>query len=472
MKLLIIYLCLGLTGLAHAQQPNVIPAGYSVETLDLPPGVQLGATGLDVAANGDVYVASRFGEVWRLRGSSWTLVAEGLHEATGLLIDSDGLFVMQRPELSQLVDEDGDGVTDFYKTVSAGFGFSGNYHEYAFGPVRDKQGNFYGTLNLSHGGGTSVHGSIMHITEPYRGTCIKITPSGDCSVFAWGLRSPAGIGISPDDELFYTDNQGDWNATSTLHHMVDGRFHGHPGSLKYHPDFKDRDLNAIKVEEYEALRTRPAIWIPHGAIANSPGNPEWDVTQGKFGPFAGQVFIGDQSRSNIFRVMLEKVGGEYQGGVINFIDHLQCGVIRLAFAPDGSLWAGETGRGWGSVGGKIDGLQRIVYDGRTVPFALEHISLTADGFDLTFTHPVAGGEAVSAYAVESWGYHYHGSYGSPLVDQKRFAPTSVAVDGKTVHLKMPLEVNKVYRIGFDVLKGPAGEVAASRSVYYTLNQLR
>ena len=86
------------------------------------------------------------------------------------------------------------------------------------------------------------------------------------------------------------------------------------------------------IEDYEKLWKRSAVWIPHGELANSPGEPIFDYTGGKFGPFAGQMFIGDQSRSNIMRVSLDKVGGEYQGVIFDFVNRLQTGCIRMPLA--------------------------------------------------------------------------------------------------------------------------------------------
>ena len=65
------------------------------------------------------------------------------------------------------------------------------------------------------------------------------------------------------------------------------------------------------------------------------------------------------------RVALEKVAGQWQGAVFPFRAGFQSGNNRLAFAPDGSLWVGQTDRGWGATGGKEFGLQRLVCsDGR------------------------------------------------------------------------------------------------------------
>ena len=474
--------CLSAAATAPAQdrQPNLIPPGYTVETIATPEGVNFGVGGIDVAADGTVYAGTRYGQVWRYSGGGWSLFADGLHEITGLTIDKNSgrVFAMQKPELTELIAEDSTAPATRYRAVTKAFGYSGNYHEYAYGPVIDSKGNFYGTLNLGHGGGTSVLGSTMSIAAEGRGTCFRVTPEGKYSSFAWGLRSPAGIGINPaNDEIFYTDNQGDWNASSSLHQIKEDRFHGHPASLKYHPQFKDRNLDEITPEEYAKLRTPPAVWIPHGEIANSPGNPVFDTTGGKFGPFSGQIFVGDQSRSTVFRVLLDKVGDDYQGAVVMMIDCLQSGALRLAFAPDGSMWVGQTSRGWGSAGGAPFGVQRIVWDGETVPFEIAGVKLENDGFTISFTKPVAAGAGDPAkFEIRHWGYLYQAAYGSPKLGETEIKASSVALspDKRSLKLFVPeLVEGRVYKISMPAeLEAAASEGLTNRSLYYTLNRQR
>ncbi len=480
MKTLCTALALG-TSLV-AQAPKFIPAGYRVETIATPQDVAFGVGGLSFAKDGTLFCATREGQVWTLTGTSdWRLFAEGLHEPLGILVtDERRVFVMQRAELTELVDEDRDGDADFYRTVCADWGLTDNYHEYAFGLVRDAAGNFYGTLNttLSFKGWAGsdkwdigrVHDGKMGRATRYRGWSFRVTPDGTFEPWSSGLRSPAGLGVGPDSEIFYTDNQGDWNETSTLHHIRKGRFHGHPSSLMDHPDFEGKDLNAIPIADYERMRTPPAVFLPHGDLANSPGEPVLDTTSGRFGPFAGQLFCGDQTRSNVFRVILEKVGGEYQGCAINFVDHLQCGVVRCRFGPDGSLYAGQTGRGWGSRGPKKFGLQRIVWDGRTVPLALESVSLRRQGFAVRLTSPVEAETAgkPGSWRIERWRYRYRPQYGSPKDDRKTLAVEKIDVssDGRRVLLHTEFDAGYVYAIQAE-LPG-----LANRTAWYTVNRLR
>jgi glucose/arabinose dehydrogenase len=480
-------ICLLLTTVsAQEPQPATIPAGYRVETVPTPEGVPFGVGGLSFAADGTLYACTREGHVWTWRDGKWRQFATGLHEPLGIFVDpQDGrVFVVQRPELTELVDTDGDGRADHFKTVSAGWGLTDNYHEYAFGLVRDAQGYYYGTLNtsLSWAGWAGsdkwdvarVHDSKMGRAARYRGWSFRISPQGAFEPWSSGLRSPAGIGMTRDGAIFYTENQGDWVASSGLHHVVKGRFHGHPSSLLDHPEFAGTDLDSVSIQRYDELRTPPAVYFPHGDLANSPGEPVWDYTGGKFGPFQDQCFVGDQGRSNVFRVVLDKVDGEYQGCAINFADHLQSGVVRCRFAPDGSLFVGQTGRGWGSRGKARYGVQRLVWDGSTVPFAIHSVRLTKAGFQVRFTSPAAADALASSasYQVVRWRYRYQPSYGSKKYDRGPVTVTAVRpdADGRGVALDLPTAAGWVYQLTFD-LAGADGSVPANRIAWYTLNRL-
>src|SRR2546421_9863076 len=143
--------------------------------------------------------------------------------------------------------------------------------------------------------------------------------------------------------------------------------------------------------------TPPCIWSPYVRMGQSASEPIWDMTGGRFGPFAGQCFVGDQTKSNIMRVFLEKINGRYQGACFPFRSGFECGINRLTFGPDASLYAGMTNRGWGSVGGKPYGLQRLVYTG-VVPFEIATMKLTPAGFEVTVTKPLDAATAGRAEA--------------------------------------------------------------------------
>ncbi len=467
---------------------------YTITTLQPPADCVLEVGGLGVRPDGKLLACTRRGEVWLVHDPGaadpkqirFTRFASGLHEALGLHVAGNNtVYVVQRPELTKLVDRDGDGVADEFATVCDKWGVSGDYHEFAFGPAVDAKGNFFITLNVGFGGG---HQS----KAPWRGWCVKVSPGGGMEPYAYGLRSPNGINFSPDGELFYTDNQGEWVATNKLCHLKRGKFYGHQAPLRWVKDSPFAGLVPDKVKSgmwYDGTDPRdpdgpkvfpdvdpPAVWFPYGRMGQSASEPVWDTTGGKFGPFAGQCFVGDQTRSTVMRVALEKVNGVYQGACFPFRGGLQCGVNRLAFGPDGALYVGETNRGWGSVGGKPYGLQRVNFTGG-LPFEVYSVKLTRDGFDLTFTRPLdpAAAKRADAYAVKSFTYVYHSTYGCPETDTRAEKITNVSVskDRKTVSLAVPgLRKGRVYEFRLTGVKSAYGEAVLHPEAYYTVNELR
>jgi hypothetical protein len=466
---------------------------YKVTTLRQPADCVLEVGGLAFRPDGKLLACTRRGEVWLVHNPGaadpnevrFTRFASGLHEPLGLHVaDNTTAHVVQRAELTKLIDRDADGEADEFITVCDKWGVSGDYHEFAFGPAVDAKGNFFVTLNVGFGGGHQAKAA-------WRGWCVKVTPDGAMEPWAYGLRSPNGVGFSPDGELFYADNQGEWVASNKLCHLRRGTFHGHQAPLRWVKDSPFAGRVPEKVRSgmwYDGTDPRdpdgpkvfpavdpPAVWFPYGRMGQSISEPRWDTTGGRFGPFAGQCFVGDQTRSNVMRVALEKVNGVYQGACFPFRSGLQCGVNRLAFGPDGALYAGQTNRGWGSVGGKPYGLQRIDFTGEA-PFEVHSVKLIAGGFRLTFTKPldVATAEALDAYAVRSFTYAYHQTYGSPEVDQRAEPVTrvEVATDRRSVSLTVPgLRKGRVYDIRLSGVKSANGEAVLHPEAYYTVNEL-
>jgi hypothetical protein len=449
------------------------PKGYSVETIATPPKVLFHITGLDTDKDGNMYCATRYGDVWIYKNKKWLKFAEGLHEPCGLLVDDDGsLVVTQKPEMTRLIDSNKDGKADLYLPLSREFKFHNNYHEFNFGGVKDDDGNYIGTLGTA--AGPTAKGlklSAMASLGNWRGWAYKVSPEGKFTPIASGLRSPAGLGRNPAGEIFYTDNQGDYVATSTMHQILPGEFYGHPISLQDRDDFTPEKLKKMTDKEFDKLRTLPVVYIPQEEVANSPGNPEW-LSSNKFGPFKDQFFVGDQTRSNIFRVTLQKVKGRYQGCVIDFISGLQCGNIRLKFDKNGDLWSGQTSRGWTSRGSKTFGLQKVVWDKKTMPFEIHDVKMTKDGFKVTFTEEVDQ-KSLDKTKITRWWYEYSRNYGAPKseLEDIKASEISLASDKKTLIIKCPLVKEKVYCLDFTSLSNSKGEKLGNKKAYYTLINL-
>jgi hypothetical protein len=495
----------GLAPLAGAAAPaaSAIADCYAIDTIETPSGLDAQVGALAFSPSGKLFACFHKGEVYAYDPASkrWSLFASGLHEPLGCIAVSDTeLVVMQRPELTRLVDSDGDGAADRFDTVCDAFGMSGNYHEFAFGPVRDQNGDFIIALNVASNGATifpEQRGEFRHygvtrdevLTDwnkakakigrmysvvPYRGWILKVdAKSGAVTPIACGVRSPNSLGFDANGHLFVADNQGDWLGGSKLFDIEPGKFYGHPASLVWRKDWDKRNPIDIPVPELDKMRTREAIMFPYEVGAKSPTQPLLDSTGGKFGPFAGQMLIGEMNTARIMRLMTEEVAGQTQGACVAFYDNagLKPGCNRLAFDRDGALWVGHTHLSW--AGG--DGLQRIAWKGK-VPMDVLTMSLTKDGFDVRFTKPLDPASAKPEdFAFRRYYYEYHQAYGSPVLDSKPVAVTAVALakDGATASLKLAeLKPGYMYELTLKKVAAADGSAVVNPLVTYTVNHLR
>ncbi|MEO7598138.1 MAG: hypothetical protein ABIV50_04355, partial [Opitutus sp.] len=442
----------------YERQPLVIepsnsklPGGYTAQTY-LGPKDNFGREqlfeplGIAVAPDGTIVVATRTAGIWRLEKGEWQLFAEGLFDGLGVQVEDEHglrLVVGQKAELTRITDTNGDGRADNFDTMMDQFTYTGNYHAYMHGPVADGQGGYFVTLNLNDSAPLGYEymagGKYMGTSGGYRGWAVHVPAQGGFEPWADGLRSPAGLGVSPDGRVWYADNQGEYVATSKLFLLKRGAFYGHPAGLVDRPKMTPASPE-IRWDAVKATREKPVVLFPQSRLANSPGNPVWDTTGGKFGPFAGEMFIGDQTQSDLMRVIIEKVGEQEQGVVIPFSNDLQSGIMRPVFLPDGSLLLGQTGRGWQAKGGRVASLQRITWDGKTIAPAIHHVTAAPDGFDITFTTlmPSTLSEAAirATLGITSWTYRDAPDYGSPELDEHPEAITRVELssDRKTVRV--------------------------------------
>jgi glucose/arabinose dehydrogenase len=475
---------------------------YAIEQVPLPKGLDPQVGALAVTPGGKLVAAFHRGEVmtWDPAHRHWHPFAFGLHEPLGLIaLNERQVLVMQRPELTRLTDTDGDGSADLYETVFDGFGISGNYHEFNFGPARDAKGDLYIGLNVASNGdkvekelrGGFRHYGVTHedmlerwkdakgkvgrmySVVPYRGWILKLDGStGEMTPWACGLRSPNSLGFDAEGRLLVCDNQGDWLGSSKLHHIVEGGFHGHAASLVWRADWDGRNPLTVPVAELDRMRTREAMFFPQSILASSPTQPLLDTTGGKFGPYAGQMFVGEMNISRIMRVLPETVAGVTQGAGLPFYDKagLTQGINRLAFAPDGSLYVGQTHLSW--AGG--EGIQRITWKG-TVPMDVHGISITQAGFDLRFTKAADPATVTpAAFSIRRYYYEYHEAYGADTDDVTVIPVTAITPgkDGREWSLALDLKPGYVYEFTMKGIKAADGGELINTLLCYTINRLR
>ena len=313
--LFLLGVCSVCSALAQSEMAKKESRYYKIVDVPIPSDVVLEVGGLTLTDDDKLGVSTRRGEVWLIdnpygRRPVYKRFARGLHEPLGLNYRNGSFYLSQRGELTRLKDTNGDDRADIYKTVYS-WPLSGNYHDYSYGPKFLDNGNMLVTLNLSWIG----HGASL---SKWRGWLLQITPEGEMTPIATGLRSPSGFEINAQGDVFYTENQGDWVGSGRMTHLEKGDFAGNPEGLVWTDDEKSplklkmEDIErepGISLYEYSKKVPQmkaPAIWFPHTILGISTSDILYDTTGGNFGPFEGQLFVGDQGHSKIMRVFMEK----------------------------------------------------------------------------------------------------------------------------------------------------------------------
>lgn len=494
---------------AAAQETPKEEDFFKIMKVATPEGIILEVGGLVSLPNGDLGISTRRGDIFIVENPTssrpyFRKFASGLHEVLGLAYKNGAFYCAQRGELTKLVDTNMDGKADVYETIYS-WPISGHYHEYSFGPKIAPDGSFFVTGNVAFGDQEWWRGESR---VPWRGWAMRITEDGNMQPWATGMRSPAGPGFL-NGELFYTDNQGDWMGSGALWQVEKGDFMGHPAGLRWtgmpnsplkltEAEFnakidprkvknaQDRYIKPENVvnEEFKTLFDMkkelpdlrlPAVWLPYGILGISTSEPI-TIPEGHFGPFAGQILVGDQGMSMLSRIFMEKVNGEYQGASFVFRTGFRSGVLRMSWARDSSLFIGETNRGWGSAGEANEGLQRLEWNNK-IPFEMKAVRAMPDGFEIEFTQPAdpKSAEDLASYSVESFIYKYHPVYGSPPVnlESNTIKGVKLSADGLKARIIVDnLRKYYIHTIKLDGIRERDNYYSLVHPIaYYTLNNI-
>jgi hypothetical protein len=483
---------------------SVSAASFQIERMPNPPGVDPQIGGVAALPDGRIAAVFHRGElmIFDPAQKSWKKFAEGLQEPLGIVAESPSSFVvMQRAELTRIKDSDGDGRADDYETIWDDFGMTGNYHEFAFGPAKGPDGNYYIALNLaSNGAGVrkeirgewsqlgelnfeqmihdskwgerSAKAGRMYSRVPYRGWIMKVSPDGNSAEpYACGFRSPEGIGFDAQGNLLVTDNEGDWRGTSPLHIVKKGGFYGHPASLVWREGWNQGDPRKRPVPELDALRVKEAGRFPQGDLANSPTQPV--IFPASWGPYAGQVVFGEMNQNRMVRYLPDDVRGFRQAALIPMFDDtdLGNGNHRLAFGPDGGLWIGKTHLSWAGA----EGLVKIVPRDVESAFIVTAVHLEKAGkrqsLRISFSQPVGSG--LEGIAANRFNYLYREEYGSPKIDEAVVPLDSPVLDETKREVRIGLDAKQgaVHRIDLGTLKSAGGKGLEGKVIYYQATML-
>ncbi len=445
----------------------------TVDTLTLPDDNPwkswLRATGLDFFSDGRAALSTWSGDVWVCSGIdatleklSWKRYASGLYEPLGLKIVDDVVYVLGRDQITRLRDLNGDGEVDAYESFCNLGVTMASYHAFHYDLQTDREGNFYYLV-----GGNHVDPDI-----PLHNCLLKVAKDGSSiESIATGFRATNGMAIGPNDEIVCADNEGNWMPSARLDWVKKGAFHGFVSD----PAHTNASHPAPKRGEPEP----PLLWIPK-ALDNSSGGQVW-ATSDKWGPLKGHLLHTSYGTASLFHVVTQNVGGQMQGGIVQFPQKFATGIMRARFSPvDGELYV--TGlRGWQTAGVRDGALQRVRVTGK--PFrTVAGMAVTKAGIALTFTDPLDPETAADAgnYAVQQWNYEASAKYGSPdfsVADPKKKGRDSVDVisaklspDGKTVTLELP-KLKPVSQMGIRVRIRTADNAPLSLDFYLTINKV-
>ncbi len=461
---------------------TAIHPGYTLENIR-PAAMDFPIGGMDFLSDGTLAVTSwrdPYG-VYLLKratgpkaGITVAPFANGLTESLGLKVVHDTVFVLQKDELTALIDGDGDGVADQYRAVAYDWTKSTMEKEYATGLAYDGK-YFYGAF----GDPTVESGTAVNPAPAGRQNgVLRMGRDGKVEPWSGGMRVPGGIEFALGD-VWVTENQGGYRPSNYLIDIRQGRWYNRP-------------INPPSVFQTIAYRNFPddgphkpvgapfTVDLPFmDAGGRSPGNPVFL----KDGPFKGQMFVpdADGSAGGICRVFLEQIKGEWQGAVFHFSRGFESKTVyRLVQGPDGAFYAGANGSdnaGWGRK--THIGLDRMKPNGNVAFEMLAVRSKGAGAFEIEFTKPLAaslGADVAAHLEVEKWWDRPQEAYGQGRKqDTTWLKVTAAAVSADRKKVAVTLTGSEegwehYFHWKGDILATDVGEKLWGTEAWYMLNQ--
>jgi cytochrome c551/c552 len=421
--------------------PVIIAPGFAGQRMTLP--IDIMPTALAWRPNGDLVVASLKGQVVAFAKNSLTqsmpqgeLLADGLAAPYGIKAGADYVDVAAKYALLRIGRAANDQVLEI-QTLASGWGYTSDYHDWAVGLPQDAAGNYYLALPCFQDNRPAVAGK-------FKGSILKLVPrTPDFArpeyfakeVLTHGHRFPMGMALNAQDELFVTDNQGNYNPFNELNFVRPGRHFGFVN----------------KGAEKPTEVTSPAIDIPHPWTRSVNGicfllTPKALQKEGKppvFGPLEGHLVGCEYDTRRLIRMSLQRVGDDYQGcsyplTVPTTPEESPLGPICCEISPAGELVVGNLrDSGWGA-GNNIGEVIRIAVDPTKFGHGLAEMRATPTGFELDFFQPVDEKLATDPanYSLSSYRRESTPAYGGNDIDRRteKVAKAELSEDRKRVLL--------------------------------------
>ncbi|MEO6097563.1 MAG: hypothetical protein ABIW76_18680 [Fibrobacteria bacterium] len=502
------FLPLALVSLAAAQRPgdrqNItgINPAYSIEQIR-PSAMNWPEGGMDWMSDGRLVVASWKDpyEVFIIsnaiagatpKTATVTKFATGLAEVLGLKVVNDSIYVLEKDQLTLLLDLDADGKADEYRAIAYDWTKSINEKEYAVGLAFDGTW-FYGIYgDPTIGSGTAID---PQPAGRQNGTLRIRKSDGQLEVYTAGMRVPGGIDMAFGN-VWATETQGGYRVSHALYIPKAGRFYGRPVNppVMFQPAAastpRSNPSPYSSPDQMAGIATPFSVNIPFkntskaGAgplgLMRSPGNPVGLAT----GPYAGQLLIPEcdkEPNGEMVRVFVEKTpDGEWQGAAFHFTSNTVFegkAVFNMKLGPDGHVYAGgngASGAGWGRMTNV--GLDRMKLTGVT-PFDILAVrSMSSTTFEVQFTKPLAaslGANVTQHLTMQKWWDKISDDYGCCRAGFGSVSVTSATVqtDRSKVLITVPsLTLHWIYYLRWaDAIKSEQSETLWGTEAWYTLN---
>tara|TARA_B100000945_G_scaffold319520_1_gene326924 strand:- start:5171 stop:9409 length:4239 start_codon:yes stop_codon:yes gene_type:complete len=435
-------------------QLSVLPG---VTTTRLPFFDEFMPTGIDWDPNGDLWLTSLKGRIWKAvdtdQDGMEDQLSVGIHELAapyGLQANSESIDVINKYALLRMFDRDKDGHYEKVQTIAAGWGHTADYHDWTVGPVPDGQGGYFITTACQQDdrskAAAHLRGSVLHLVP--RKPTQENPYLFQVKTYTKGHRFPMGLARNASGQLYVSDNQGNYNPYNEINHVIKGKHFGFINKLE-------------RVENQRPPLTPPAIDMPHPwtrsvngiCFLETPLAVQNILGRNVFGPFEGHMVGCEYDTRRLIRMSFQKVGETMQGAAYPLtLDQPTdgeplLGPLSVAVSPAGDLYvASIRDSGWGGAN-NIGTLAKMDFANAKLPAGIAEVKANATGFEIFFTAAVDGQRAADPknYSVQSATRISTTSYGGTDRDRKTDRITSLTVAPDSLSVQLNIEE---FRAGF------------------------
>jgi len=385
-----------------------------------------------------------------------TVLCDWLYEPCAIAVVGGSIYVGEKDRIIRFDDGvNQDELKKGEEVVLLEGASTANFHTYTVGFEKyERDGETYLCANFTTAivlGGKrdvmippnpKVHRGSTFIFGPVNGS--ESPDSVDIEYLAGGFRTPNGIEVGPDNDVWVADNQGIFNPSNELIRIERGKFYGHylhtekGKAAAYQPTNVDSSKGS---PDWQAPAT---IHLPQGVVARSPAQPI--VLRNETGvlePYNGQILLCEFTSGRLLRVFTEEVKGVWQGVVFQHsggpadasgAGGFTAGPNRIEKGPDGNFYIGQIGAGNLWTYNQTDfGLQRLrVKSDEEVPADFNEIlavRVVEGGFEIEFLKPVPEASiAADAVQVTQWTYFPTSGYGGSNRGSVKLKPQSLSFD--------------------------------------------